>query len=84
MKIIKNSSQVTALRQTKEFELTVTNDKGEEIEITLSTWFVNDEYDNDFGEDILDKTGKIVLSEDLKRFLGEEYDDFMDEIGNIK
>lgn len=86
LKVTKTNENVVSMKKTMEYSLTLENAKGEEMEVTLQTYYADSEdggYDND--EYILDESGLEVSNDTLEKFFGEDdYDDGMDLINDSK
>ena len=83
MKIEINNQRVVAFRKTTEFEITVTNKKGDDMELIISKWVIDDEYETDNGLDILSDKYAEVETKVVEDFLGDDYDDFIDQINEL-
>jgi len=88
MKIEKTNEEITNIRKTTVYDFILTNDKGEEKEIRISTYYCDDEmtgYDNDetFYEVNDKRETEIDSWEDfVEKFFGEDADadEILDEI----
>lgn len=85
MKIEINNQRIVAYRKTTEFEITVTNKKGDDMELVISKWVIDDEHDTDNGMDILNDKYAQIETKVVEDFLGDEddYEKFNEEIDNL-
>jgi len=83
MKITKQSERIIDIRKTTEFGIIIENQKGKELEIFVSKYILNEDYD--YGGQIEDETnyytegGKEITTDGIQAFLGDNdqgYDDF--------
>lgn len=86
MKITKTNEEVTGYRKTVFYNLTVENSKGEEMDI-MYEYFISDDdisgYETD--EKFYDENENDISFENtLNDFLGDDYDDFIDELAEIR
>jgi len=95
IKIEKQNSEVLNIRKTISNTFTITNSKGEKMEIDIVSYYQDDEfagYDNDetIYKKSLDEQGGIKWSDtswdEIQDFLGEneDIDDLQDEINELK
>lgn len=85
MKITKTTKDIVYKKLTVNYYLTIENDKGAKLNITYQ---VNTEYDPDFSiyetdTRFFNKDGDEIIDDYLNYFLGDDYEDFMDELAEL-
>ena len=76
MKLKLNNERIVRSKITTEYDFTIENSKGEEMEIVYQTYTLDSEfegYDND--QLLLDEDGNEIPTETLEEFLGEDYNE---------
>lgn len=85
MQITKTDTEIIDYTETKNFYLTIENDKGEKIDIIYQRYISNTPqggYDNE--DNYYDKDGNELITDYLEDFLGDDYDDFYDQLQDLK
>lgn len=85
MKIKKINNEVVYSRRIENYDIDIENSKGEKMEVVYQTYT---EYDPDFGvyesDDKFFLKGEDITDETiLNDFLGDDYDDFIDELSEL-
>lgn len=85
MKITKKSEEIVDIRKTTNYYLTIENAKGDTMDITYQVYISNNDYAGyDTDERFFDENNTDITDEQtLNDFLGDDYDDFIDELAEL-